>query len=137
MKPYRNKIHLFLLLCAVAISSGVSAQVTNQKEVFVVKPYEPVLSDAVKINFLPSVSDTLHVAPVFSYGILSQRIPTEYEVVPITAAKMVAESVPRLYKSYLKLGIGNYLTPLAELNISSLRSSKFVGGFYFRHLSSQ
>ncbi len=137
MKPYRIIIHFFLLLSAALISSRVSAQNTNQKEVFVVKPYEPVLSDAVKINFLPSVSDTLHVAPVFSYSILSQRIPTEYEVVPITAAKMVAESVPRLYKSYLKLGIGNYLTPLAELNISSLRSSKFVGGFYFRHLSSQ
>lgn len=137
MKPYKSIIHLFLLLSALFISSGVSAQVTNQKEVFVVKPYEPVLSDAVKINFLPTISDTLHVAPAFSYSILSQRVPTEYEVVPITAAKMVAESVPRLYKSYLKLGIGNYLTPLAELNISSLRSSRFVGGFYFRHLSSQ
>ena len=42
----------------------------------------------------------------------------------------------RLYKSYLKLGLGNYLTPLVELNINSLRSSKYTLGAYFHHISS-
>ena len=137
MKRYAIIPRLFLFFAAWLVPLSIFAQASNQKDVFVVKPYEPVLSDAVKMNFLPRISDTSHIRPSFSYGIQSRKVPTDYQVAPITAAKMVAEPIPRLYKSYIRLGIGNYLTPLAELNINNLRSSSFSGGFSFRHLSSQ
>ena len=42
----------------------------------------------------------------------------------------------KLYKSYLKLGFGNYFSPLGELSISSERSRNRIIGFYAGHYSS-
>jgi hypothetical protein len=127
---------VYLLILGTTLSQISFAQKNSAKDVYVVKPYEPVLSDAVKMNFLPRVSDTIKVVPNFDYSIHSSKVPTDFTVNPINAAKMVAEPIPRLYKSYLKLGLGNYLTPLLELNINSLRSSKYTIGAYFHHISS-
>jgi hypothetical protein len=127
---------VFFLIIGTGLSTGVLAQQGTAKDVYVVKPYEPVLSDAVKLNFLPRVNDTTKFSPNFNYSIQSSKVPTNFTVNPINAAKMVAEPVSSLYKSYLKMGIGNYLTPLIELNINSLRSSKYSLGANFHHISS-
>ena len=132
----RLKPFVFILIFITGLSEAARAQQNSAKDVYVVKPYEPVLSDAVKMNFLPRVSDTIKFTPNFNYSIQSVKVPSDFIVNPINAAKMVAEPVPGLYKSYLKLGIGNYLTPLADLYINSLRSSKYTLGAYFHHLSS-
>ena len=44
--------------------------------------------------------------------------------------------MPKLYKSYVNIGLGNYITPLAEISITNERSKKGTIGFYGRHLSS-
>jgi hypothetical protein len=44
--------------------------------------------------------------------------------------------LPKLYKGYINLGIGNYLTPLAEVSVTNERSKKGSIGFYGRHFSS-
>ncbi len=132
----RLKPFVYLLLIGTGLSQFTIAQKNSAKDVYVVKPYEPVLSDAVKMNFLPRLSDTIKVIPNFNYSIRPTKVPVDFNVNPINAAKMMAEPIPRLYKSYLKLGLGNYLTPLLELNINSLRSSKYTLGAYFHHISS-
>jgi hypothetical protein len=130
-----------LILIVVAIFTGFSfkaqAQNVMNKVVEVVKPYEPTLSDAYKINSMPIFSDTSKVIPVFEHTIFSRRIDTKFDLRPITAAKMVPPTIPKLYKSYIKLGFGNYLTPMAELNINSLRSKDYALGLQFNHISSQ
>jgi hypothetical protein len=48
---------------------------------------------------------------------------------------MVKMPLERLYKSQLTLGFGNYLTPLAELNINQLRSRNGTFGVHLKHHS--
>jgi len=105
------------------------------RDVVVIKPYEPTISDAVKINDLPRNDDTAAVSPSFVYNILPVRLKTDFEPKPIKPAKM---SIPlaELYKSYIKLGLGNYYTPLAEYGYSSLRSKDYMIGAYLMHKSS-
>ncbi|HHJ09306.1 MAG TPA: hypothetical protein ENK25_00235 [Bacteroidetes bacterium] len=119
------------------ISLTTSAQKEEiRKEVKVVRPYEPVLSDAWKINIYPVTKDTTKYHPVIKYEIDPKPMMIPYHFKPIKPARMEGESIPRLYKNYLKLGIGNYITPLAEISISSLRSLDHACGFYLGSLSS-
>ncbi|MBN1159586.1 MAG: hypothetical protein JXA61_09410 [Bacteroidales bacterium] len=106
------------------------------KEVYVIRPYEPVISDANKISILPEIEDITTSPPEFSYRISSQRIPSSIELNRINPARMVAVSLPKIYNSWIKLGLGNYTTPLAEFNISNLHSRNGSLGAYLYHKSS-
>jgi hypothetical protein len=117
----------------------VSWKVNSQeidKDVKVIKPYSPSLSGANKIHVMPRVKDTFRYDPGYKYEINSTRISTEFSLRPINAAKMVGEPIPKIYKSYLKLGLGNYFTPLFEFYTGNLRSKETNIAFSARHLSS-
>ena len=122
-------------MIASIISISFFAQEGIDKEIIVVKPYVPTLSDAQKINILPEIKDTVTVKPHFNYIIQPKKFETEYELRPIKAANLIGEPLGKLYKSYLRIGVGNYLVPLAELNINSLRSRNQSFGLYLKHTS--
>ncbi len=105
------------------------------RDVIVIKPYEPTISDAFKINSLPEIDDSVTAIPSFNYSILPVRIDIEYKPKEIKPAKMTIP-LAKLYKSYLKLGLGNYFTPLAEYSYNGLRSEDYSLGAYFGHISS-
>lgn len=131
---------LSIFLIGVVATFNIYAQDAIKKEVKVVKPYEPTLSGASKINLLPDVEDDntqYNVHPDYSYSINPQKMVSGFDVRPISSAKMVAPPLSRYYKTYLKLGMGNYFTPLAEISINSLRSKDKIYGINFNHLSSR
>jgi len=124
---------ILLILTATVLSFTVKAQ---QKEVRVVKPYTPTLSEAEKIQLLPNLEDEpTFTPPEFTYELYPKRYESQYSVTPIKAARMVKPPLKRLYKSELTLGFGNYLTPLAELNINQLRSRNGTFGVSVKHHS--
>ncbi len=129
---------LVWLLALFLLPSGMlhAQRDTIRKEVRVVKPYEPSLSGATKININPVVGDTVTYHPRITYSISPKPMMAPYHPRPIKPARLQPESVPKLYKSYLKMGMGNYVTPLLEFNMSSLRSKDHVLGLYVRSLSS-
>ena len=61
--------------------------------------------------------------------ILKSEDRAAYQLAPMFAP------LKKLYKSYLKLGFGNYMIPLGELRINSIRSKKGQWGFSLRHYS--
>lgn len=126
---YPGFMFLFLL-----VSNNVNSQEVR-KEVKVIKPYEPTISDANKINELPKIVDTIKIDPEFNYKIKSIPVHTSFETKPIKAAKMVGEPLKKLYRSHFKAGFGTYATPFLDVNISSLRSKKFAYGASFTHFS--
>ncbi len=112
------------------------AMMGQQKEVRVVKPYSPTLSGAEKIELLPSMDEQIDFTiPEISYQLYPKRYESQFRVEPIKAARMVKMPLQRLYKSQLTLGFGNYLTPLAELNINQLRSRNGTFGIHLKHHS--
>lgn len=124
--------HIFLPVLFL-ISSILVAQ---QEEVRVVKPYTPTLSGAEKIQLLPEIGDSVsYEQPDFDYLIFPKRFETDYRVTPIRPARMVKPQLDKLYKSELKLGGGNYLTPLAELRINQVRNSGGTFGVLLKHHS--
>jgi len=119
----------------------VGAQVTNQesglkREVTLYNPYKPSLPEVKKRSFLPDMNDTSKFTPEFHYDIQTKAFMPEYIISPIKAATLLSDPLPKLYKSFVNIGIGNYLTPLAEISITNERSKKGAIGFYGRHFSS-
>ena len=124
---------LFTLVATFLLSGLILAQ---QEEVRVVKPYSPTLSSAKKIQLLPVLNEEIDFStPNFTYELFQKRYDSQFSVVPIKAARMVKMPLKKLYKTQLTLGIGNYVTPLAEINISQLRSRKGTFGVNIRHHS--
>jgi hypothetical protein len=130
-----SRLFIFLMFILTPFTTTFG-QNPIKKEVEVVKPYEPVVSDANKINILPKINDSVMIKPMVQYSIVPTMMNTEYQVSPINAAKMLAMPIPKLYKGYLKLGFGNYTSPLIEAYVNSLRSKKGSASFFFRHRSS-
>lgn len=98
--------------------------------------FEPTIKDAVKLGDLPEIKDTVKKIEHINYGIASKPLISKYEVIPIDAAKMKNEPLSKLYRSLLKIGMGNYTTPYGEFWLNSLRTRDVAYGVHLKHLSS-
>jgi hypothetical protein len=134
MKQFRifsKRLGIWMVLCLLPMT-----MMGQQKEVRVVKPYSPTLSGAEKIELLPSMDETIEFnVPLINYELYPKRYESQFSVEPIKAARMVKMPLQRLYKTKLTLGFGNYMTPLAELNLNQLRSRNGTFGVHLKHHS--
>lgn len=129
-------ILVFIIFC-LSVSGQVKKQETGLKrEVTLYNPYKPSLAESKKKSFLPDMNDTLKVRPSFNYDINTEPYLATYTISPIKAAALLPDPLTKLYKSYINIGMGNYVTPLAELSVTNERSKKGTIGLYARHFSS-
>jgi hypothetical protein len=107
-----------------------------KREVTLYNPYKPSLPESRKKSFLPDMADTTKVKPDFRYEVNADPYLPKYTISPIKAAALLPDPLTKLYKSYVNIGMGNYITPLAEISITNERSKKGSIGLYARHFSS-
>lgn len=115
---------------------GLNAQEKLVKEVKVVKPYEPTISDAYKITHLPKITDTVKTVPEIRYILRTKPLNVGYTVTPIKPAKMVGEPLTKLYNSYVKVGLGTKMLPMLEAYVNNKRSKDYSVGAYYKFLNS-
>ncbi|MBN2520571.1 MAG: hypothetical protein JXB17_08715 [Bacteroidales bacterium] len=127
---------ILFVFVTILVTCEVFSQEDLKKEVLVVKPYEPTIIDANKINELPLIDDSIKVNPTFSYEIFPRQITTEFETEPLKPAKMVGEPLNALYGKYIRAGFGNYWTPYLAAGIHNLRSKDYSYGAIYNHISS-
>jgi hypothetical protein len=135
----KRYIIIFFVIAVFSLPgiSQVNKEEANMKrEVTLYNPYKPSLADAKKKSYLPEINDTARVYPVFEYEVKSKPYSPTYTISTIKSASLLSDPLPKLYKSYVKIGIGNNNTPLAELSITNHRSKKGAVGFYAKHYSS-
>lgn len=135
----RTAQYIFLSLTFSLLLLLVNVKVYGQedklnKEVQVVRPYDPSISDAFKINLLPKIDDTLKVSPNLTYNIIQRPITKDFAVTPITPARMLIEPMSDLYNTYIKLGMGTSISPLLEVYYNNGRNKEFnYGGWFQNH----
>ena len=124
-----------LLLCSVAL---IAQNDNTYNESVVVKgSYTPVIDQVEKINFPAQITDTLsRIEHTFHYSITPTRLRAMYEPTRIRAARIIGEPATKLYNNYLRLGFGNYWTPMADLYWCSTRDRLKTYGVRLNHLSS-
>ena len=125
-------LSLLLALCAPA-----QAQNDYNESVVVKGSYTPVIDQAEKLSFPAQISDTLsRIEHAFHYSISPTRLRAMYEPTRIRAARIIGEPATKLYNNYLRLGMGNYWSPLADLYWSSTRDRLKTYGVRINHFSS-
>ena len=133
----RNKlIYIQILGLFIICSSNLHAQEKLVKEVRVVKPYEPTISDAFKITHLPKITDTVKVIPDIRYLLHTKPLNLGFEIEPISPAKMVGEPLTKLYNSYVKIGLGTKVLPMFEAYVNNKRSKDYSIGAYYKFQNS-
>lgn len=132
------KRNLWLGVLLFVLSFSALAQTDLPKDTFfVVKAYQPSLSDAIKIKSNPSIKDTGKINVNLDYGFLAKQVPVPFKITPITPVRIKGEPLVKLYNGYAKLGFGSNTTPLAQLYYNTKRSKKYAAGFWGKHLSSK
>jgi hypothetical protein len=128
-----KKIAVLIMMLVVCVVGLQGQPGEHQETVIVVKPHNPVVDDAFKINVNPVITDTVVSTPKeLDYSITPVKLSTDIEVSPIKAARMSGLPQKDLYRLLLKSGFGNYF----ELFYNSLRSRSGSYGLHYRHLSS-
>lgn len=128
---------LTILISTALVNTSLFGQEDKlNKEVQVVRPYEPSISDAFKINLLPKIEDTLKQVPSLNYNLIQRPFAIDFMVTPISSAKMIMEPMSDLYNTLVKFGIGNGISPLLEVYYNSDRNKEFTYGGWFRNHSS-
>lgn len=138
MKKYLITIKAIFLILIPGITETMAQKDTTRlkQEVEVTKAYQPTVSEAVKINDVPSVKPEQTEPPVFNYSIFSKPVFSTFSPTPVPAAKMVGNQSVDSNIGLLRLGAGNYLTPYGELFINSKPDKNSNFGMHFKHLSS-
>ncbi len=106
-------------------------------EIEVVRPYKPVLADAVKIRRNPDMNNTKPFKPVLSYIIIDKKLDLNSNIKELQAQKMSDEREAVLSNNYVKIGAGNFNTALGEVYVNTGRDEALQAGGYFKHLSQQ
>ena len=120
-------ILFFIQLSTIAQEDPVLVDATGDREI------EP----AYRIALTPKIIDTSISAALVNYPLLPIKIETQTEVEPINPATIkTVEKLPKLYSTYIKLGVGTELMPLGEVYFNSTRSRKYIYGAHLKHLSS-
>jgi len=131
MKRFLINISLILMFAV----SGLAQEQNLKREVTLYNPYIPSLSDFRKKSYLPAITDTVNVKPEFTYIVNTNPYSPEYSIIPIKAASLVPDPLEKLYKSYVNLSLGNYLSPFAEVSVTNERSKSGAYGLYVKHFS--
>jgi len=131
-----------LLIASFSTTFAVAQNAQPQKEstvnqtVTVVREYNPTVSDALKMESMPTLDDTTSYHPVFNYSILSRAFETNNDIEQISPARMAADEQPLLTNSLARLGIGGYNTVYGELNYNITQSKLYALGLSLSHTSS-
>jgi len=129
--------HILIITLIIFYSNKIIAQESGYNPtVVVIGNFQPTINDASKINFSPTIKDSIIIKPELSYMIIPKKIETSFQIEPIKPMKLVDEKLTKLYKFLLKGGIGTYKTPYAEFFYSNQRSKKWSNNIHLKHISS-
>jgi hypothetical protein len=132
--------HKFFLASFFCLSvCGVTAQANREllkgDTLFLIGERPVELTDAKRSPTLPRIELPEIHSPVLNYSFSLRPRQVPAKIILPSALKMDKAQKPAYKSNYLRLGMGNYLTPLADLYIG-IPGNEGLLGFRFNHLSS-
>ena len=125
MRKMKSNLSFLLALLLLVLSIPVISQEDNNKE----ETFLGIGSGSRKISkFQKSPINPFHVDSTMQmeeikYYLEPKQQQVSYDIENIKPARLkIVEPLKKLYSGYVKAGAGSYLTPLLQVNYSSLRS---------------
>ncbi|MBC8266267.1 MAG: hypothetical protein H8E84_04815 [Flavobacteriales bacterium] len=128
----------FLLISATFLCAfNVNAQDIKATEVRVTEQFIPAIPEASKLNEQATFSDTIKVDKTQKYAISQHSLKADYKTRPLKAAKVKAETIPKLYGSKVSIGFGDNWNTRATIAHNSSRSKTLNYGLLLNHFSNK
>ena len=136
MKSVRYYLGL-LLLAGIPMAQAQKDDDLKTETIDVVKPYDPSVSNAEKINDQPMFSDSTFVSEDLSYRIYSNQFQTEEKIDTLDALSQKIRKSDLGYAGFARFGYGNFNTPYGEFSLNTVKKKKYALGMHYRHVSSE
>ncbi|MFC4210029.1 hypothetical protein ACFOWA_02470 [Pedobacter lithocola] len=110
---------------------------TVSEEIEVVRPYKPILAEAVKLRRSPNLDDVKTYKAKLNYSVTDRKLEINSDIQKLQAQALVDEKQTTLLNNYVKGGVGSLSTLLGEVYINMDRDPALQVGGYFKHLSQE
>lgn len=141
-----TKLIYSTLFFITAASLGLKAQDTKTtekktdekavtEEIEVVRPYKPILAEAVKLRRSPDLNDIKTYKAKFNYSLTDRKLELNSDINKLQAQEVVAAKQEELIDNYVKGGFGSAKTIYGEAYINMGRDEAMQAGGYFQHFS--
>ena len=110
---------------------------TVSEEIEVVRPYKPILAEAVKLRRSPNLDDVKTYKAKLNYSVTERKLEINSDIQKLQAQALVDEKQSELVNNYVKGGIGSLSTILAEAYVGTDKDQALQAGAFFRHFSQE
>lgn len=110
---------------------------TIAEEIEVVRPYKPILAEAVKLRRSPDLNDVVDYKAKFNYSLTDKKLELNSDINKLQAQQLVAAREEELINNYAKGGFGSATTTLLEAYINTGKDEALQAGGYFRHFGQE
>lgn len=141
MTPYKTLYTTLILLTASATTLMAQdvkpPEKTVSEEIEVIRPYKPVLAEAVKLRRSPDLSTVKTYKAKFNYSLTDRKLELNSDIQKLQAQQLADERAAELMNSYVKAGVGSLATLLGEAYVNIGRDEALQAGAFFRHFSQE
>jgi hypothetical protein len=110
---------------------------TVTEEIEVIRPYKPVLAEAVKLRRSPDLNNVATYKAKFSYALTDRKLELNSDIQKLQAQKLADERAAELINNYVKGGLGSLGTFLAEAYVGTGKDEALQAGAFFRHFGQE
>ncbi len=107
------------------------------EEIEVIRPYKPVLAEAVKLRRSPDLNNVGTYKAKFNYTLTDRKLELNTDIQKLQAQQLVAEREAALVNNYVKGGLGSLGTLMAEGYFNIGADEALQAGAFFRHFSQE
>jgi hypothetical protein len=130
-------VSIALLGSILTIYAQQPKDTLNTEIIQVVKPYEPTISDAFKVDDVPQNDENVVPKDSINYQINSVPVASTFTPAKGKAKGVTRPKKERLYDNYISVGFGNYTSPLIDAYVRSFPNRDAEVGAILYHHSSQ
>jgi len=141
MRLHHSIYYTFILVLvgsfAVKAQDTKPPEKTVSEEIEVIRPYKPVLAEAVKLRRSPDLDNIKTYKAKFNYVIADKKLELNSDIQKLQAQQLAAERQAELMNNYVKGGVGSLSTLMAEAYVGTGKDEALQAAAFFRHFSQE
>jgi len=139
---FNKYIYSTLIFAAGFITAEAQEKKQEEKaavseEIEVVRPYKPILAEAVKLRRSPNLDDVKTYKAKLNYSVTDRKLEINSDIQKLQAQALDDEKQTELVNNYVKGGFGSLATLLGEVYVNMGRDPALQVGGYFKHFSQE
>ncbi|MES2419610.1 MAG: hypothetical protein V4541_15610 [Bacteroidota bacterium] len=131
---------LFFFIAGISTLSAQDVKPPEKivsEEIEVIRPYKPILAEAVKLRRSPDLDNLQTYRAKFNYALTDRKLDLNTDIQKLQAQQLADERTTALINNYVKGGVGSLSTLMAEGYVNIGRDEALQAGAFFKQFGQQ